>query len=135
MMGRIKAEVANIIVEKAIRGEKTPLWIRVLFPHVAEEVEPIARMLAGTFEPKPQTTSCSPLTLWSRLAATTVAIAIIIVGLWIGLPHHTGTMNQPPPSIQSTPKAVERALPPTGEVKALYTGTTATTASTASQSR
>ena len=134
MIERIKAEVANIIVEKALRGEKTPFWIRVLFPHVAEEVEPIARMLAGTLEPKPQTSSI-PLSLWPRLVATTAAIAIIIVGLWIGLPHHIGTVNQSSPSIQSTPKAVERTLPSTTDGKTLFTGTTATTASTASQKR
>jgi hypothetical protein len=130
MIERLKIEVTNIIVEKAIRGEKTPMWIKVLFPQLADEIEPITRMLTGTLEPQPQTTTNQP-SLWPRLAATTAAIAIIIAGLWIGLPGHIGENHQSTPALVKPQTTVERALPPTRGAKTLCTATTPTTASTA----
>ena len=47
----MKEEIVNIIVESRLQGKNIPFWIKLLFPKLVEEVDPVIRMLKGNREP------------------------------------------------------------------------------------
>ena len=70
----MKEEIVNIIVEKRLQGKDIPFWIKLLFPKLVEEVDPIVRMLKGNQEPIRQTKTLSTY----KLVYTFISLIIIL---------------------------------------------------------
>jgi len=67
----VKDKVADIIIEKRLRGQDIPFWIKWFFPDVVKEVDPIVRMLKGDKEIKKK--ESAPAYKWAY------ALAVVII--------------------------------------------------------
>lgn len=79
----MKEEIVNIIVEKRLEGKNIPFWIKLFFPKLVEEVDPIVRMLKGNQEPKRHTKTLATY----KLVYTVISLIIILtITLFIWYP-------------------------------------------------